>query len=443
MMQQMKNWLLLFMVLCYCSGEAQIQFNSFREVLDYADANAFAVRSAAINEQLAAAERKEATSYLLPSVNASLGYNDNITLQPTLVPAQFLNPEAPEGTFEELTFGTKFLYSSGLQVQWDILNFQKLAGVQTAKVKETESVVNTEVNRYKTYNQLASTYYAILSTQEAVRIYEENVEVSTAIFESTSQKFEKGIISEAELNRAEIKRLQSQRSLNLAKNNLEQYYLQLQSQLNTNDPIQITDSPDQFVLQNTAIQRVHPEVLLQEVMVQKHQSLLKQQKALHLPSVSLIYQNNNNWATNELLGFADANSLPQQSFGVQLSMSGLFSGTKKHKINQAEWKLQLQELQLENTRLIKQQEDQLLQLQLEQASDQLVENKQILALQTKNDGHAENKYQSGITSLDQRLDQYDDLLVAQDNYLQSLAAYTLAQYQIYIRQLDFQPTKFN
>ena len=76
----------------------------------------------------------------------------------------------------------------------------------------------------------------------------------------------------------------------------------------------------------------------------------------------------------------------------------------------------------------------MLQLQLEQASDQLEDNREILALQQQNDLHAENQYQKGVTSLTRRLDHYNDLLAVQDQYLQSLAEWTLAQYKIYIRQ---------
>lgn len=433
----MKNWTFLMLLYLYFPATAQIQFNSFQEVLKYADIHAIAIQTATIGEQIAETDKKEAFSYLLPDANASLGFNDNITLQPTLVPAQMFNPGAPEGEFEELIFGTKYSYSYGIQAQWDILNFQKIFALQTAKLSIRESKINTDVNRLNTYNQLASTFYSILLTQESILVYEENLQVSESIFEHTQEKFENGVVSEAELNRAEIKRLQNNRTLNQAKNNLEQFYVQLQSQLNTNQPITINDTAEKFVLDDLSINTTHPEVLLQETAVEKQQSIIKQTKAQRLPSLNLVYQNNKTWATDDFFNFSNANPLPQQSFGVGINMSGLLGFTNKQKVDKSKQQLQVQELQLENTRLVKEREDELLQLQMKQAFGQLAETKQILNLQQENDGHAENKYQGGITSLDQRLDQYDDLLAAQDSYLQSLAAYTLAQYKIYIRQIQF------
>jgi len=416
---------------------AQIQFHSFQEVLKYADEHAVSLQSAVIGEQIANAGKNEAKSFLFPTVNATAGYNDNITLAPTLVPAKIFNPAAPDGTFEELTFGKQHTYTTGVQAQWDILNFQRIFVSQTANIQAKESEINTQKSRFNTYNQLASTYYSILLTQESIRIYEENTGTSKAILENAKEKYQKGIISETELNAATIKHLQNQSVLNQATENLKRFYMQLQSQLNINENILVTDNPQNFNLTDTAVQNIHPDVMWQEMEVKKYQSLLKQKKALHMPSLSVIYQYNYNWQTDDFMDFSTANNLPQQFIGVKLNIP-IFSGfSTRQKVKQSQWELQRQQLQLENTRLVKQKEDEMLLLELNQSSQQLADNKQIMDLQQQNDKHMENKYQGGIISLDERLDKYDDLLKIQNNYLQSLAAFTLAQYKIYIRKMDF------
>lgn len=434
----MKNYLLLPLLLLGLSSSAQIQFSSLQEVLTYADQHAMAIQQARIGEQISITSKKEAKAGLYPSFNTTLGYNDNITLQPTLVPAQMFNPAAPEDTFEEFTFGTKYQYTVGSQVQWDILNFQKLFALRTADKDIQKSKANIEVNRFNTYNTIASTYYSILLTQESMRIYEENLEVSSSILELAKEKYQEGVISEVEINQAEIKHLQNKRNLDAAKGNLQQFYLQLQSQLNTDQALQILDEPDSFTLEYMTIQSRHPEVLLQELEVQKYESLLKQKKSMLYPSLSLVYQNNRTWATNGFMDFSSANTLPQQYFGVQVNLLGSNRWTTKQKIKQSEWELQMQRMQLENTKLVKQREDELLQLELQRASQQLTDNQYILTLQEKNDVHAENKYEGGLIGLDERLTKYDDLLAAQDMYLQSLASFSIALYKTYIRQINFQ-----
>ena len=79
-------------------ADAQIQFQSFQDVLKYADEHAIQIQSAVIGEQIASANKKDAKSYLYPSVNASAGYNNNLTLQPTLVPAEFFDAKRIKST---------------------------------------------------------------------------------------------------------------------------------------------------------------------------------------------------------------------------------------------------------------------------------------------------------------------------------------------------------
>jgi outer membrane protein TolC len=154
-------------------------------------------------------------------------------LQPTLVPAKLFNPNAPEGTFEELVFGRQYVYNVGIQAQWDILNFQKKFTAQTANLQLESSKASTEYARYNLYNQLASTYYSILITYKSLDLYSENVIVTESLLESAKDKFKKGIISEAEVNLAAIQHLQNQKNKETALNNLQQLTIQLQSQLNT------------------------------------------------------------------------------------------------------------------------------------------------------------------------------------------------------------------
>jgi len=416
--------------------DAQIQFQSFQDVLKYADEHAIQIQSAVIGEQIASANKKDAKSYLYPSVNASAGYNNNLTLQPTLVPAEFFDSNATSGTFRELTFGQQHVYSTGVQAQWNILNFQQLFASQTANIIAEQSEINTQKSKFNTYNHLASTYYSILLTQEAIVIYEENLKVSEAIYKSTNEKFQKGIVSEDALNSAKIKQLQNRNTLQQALSNRSRFYTQLQSQLNTNKQIIISDSPQNYSLTSTNFETIHPEITWQEMEVDKQKSLLKEKKALLLPNLSLNYQYNTSWATDGFTDFSNANELPQQYIGAKLNIP-IFSGfSSRSKIKKSKLELQQQELQLENTKLVKQNEDDLLLLDVNQFEEELVENSKIMVLIQKNDVHAENKYNSGITSLNERLDSYEDLLNAQNAYLQSLASYTLAKYKLNIRQID-------
>jgi outer membrane protein len=249
-------------------------------------------------------------------------------------------------------------------------------------------------------------------------------------------QFQKGTISESAYNQALINSRQTTSQLKMSQNSLQQYYVQLQSQLHTQDTILIDDNFEQFGLINSTSLQAHPQLLLQKVNLSSAEAQLKQTKSLRYPTLSLVYQNSRIWATDDFTGFSNAYELPQQIFGATLSLN-LFDFSAERKIEQLKINIQLQEFELESFELEIQKEDELLQLQLTQGLTQLSDNEQILVLQKKNDQHAENLYQSGLISLDKRLDKYKELLNAQNNYLSSLASLTLSKYKKHIRQIDF------
>jgi outer membrane protein TolC len=416
---------------------AQVRFHSLQEVLNFADTHAIGIQNSRKQEDLLALKIKESKTNRLPTFSANIGYNDNITLQPLLIPAQVLNPSAPEGNFTEVTAGTKYNYYFSSKIQWDVLNFQKQFAVKTAEAEWRKGKLNTALNKLNIYNVLANTYYSILLTKEAIEIYKENLSVTQSIYNSAQNKFNKGIISEGDLNLAEIKKIQSESILQNAESNLNQLMVQFQSQLNIKDAIEIDDQLDTFLIDESLISSTHPEVLLKEAEITKQESILKQTKALRLPMFSLSYQNARSWAGQEFFNFSDVNNLSNQVFGANISIPiGNFS--TKQKIKQSELELDIKKMDLENTKLVKDKEDELLNLRLNQAEEQLRQKENILRLQNSSDKHAENKYQKEIISLDERLNHYEDLLSSQDAYLQTLGTLTIAKYQLYIRALNYQ-----
>lgn len=427
--------LLLAHLLVSFSIDAQTEFSSIQELFAFADDNSLILKNSGLNEKLYVSKNKESKADLLPDINANFSFNDNITLQASLLPSQIFDPDAPEGEFTEITFGTKYTYGQNLDVQWDILNFQKIFKIEISKSDLLKSQANTELNRFNLYNQLASTYYSIILTQAAIGIYEENVATSDTILENALNQLNKGSISESEYNRALINNKQIKAQLTSNENALQQYYVQLQSQLHTENILTVNDDFHHFNISDSTVFQTHPEILLLEADLASVESQLKQAKATIYPSLSMFYQQGTTWATDDLINFSNANILPKQVFGLNLNITLDFSRMKT--VEQSKIMIEQQELEIESSTLEIEKEDELLQLQLAQGYSQLEDDQQILALQTENDQHTENLYEKGIISLDQRLDNYKDLLNAQNSYLNSLAALTLSKYKTYLRQIDF------
>jgi outer membrane protein TolC len=432
------KWLITCFVAVFAGkSNAQLTFHSLKDVLNYADTQAFAIKNSQTREDLLDLKRKETKGNLLPTFNTYAGYNDNIVLQPSLIPAQIFDPTAPEGIFNEITFGTKYNYYIGGKVQWDVINFQKLFAVKTAEADQEIGKRNTALYKMNTYNTVANSYYSILLTKEAISIYAQNLAIADTIFQNAKNKYQQGIISEADLNLAEIRKLQTESTLRNTQNSLEQLHVQLQSQLNITDSIHIVDSLKNFLYDFATPVSVHPEVLMKEAEIAKQEKIIAYNKALRYPSLSLNFQATRTWANEEFFKFSDAYELPNQVFGATLSLP-LINLTTRGKVKQSKLELSIKESELENIRLVKQKEDEMLSLQYKQATELTGKQEKILQLQQTNDVHAANKYQKDIISLDDRLKHFEDLLISQDSYLQSLGTLTIIQYQLYIRNLNYE-----
>lgn len=418
----------------------QTRFQSLQEVLDYADQHAVAIQNARLQELSNTSKKRQADLSLLPSVNAGAGFTDNITLQPTLVPAQLFNPAAPEGTFSEYTFGRKYLYNTGLQVHWDAVNFQKWFNVQTAEAQSVLGKAKTSQARFDTYQQLANTYYAILLSEKFKAISAENLTVTDSLYRSAGEKYRSGLISEEVLNSAQLQYLQAVKDQQNLTANAQQLQRQLQAQLGLSSGIELSEavSDQEINLSHMpAVSSLHPDEAVQQAQVHWAENQLRQMRAMHYPTLSLDYQYNYTWATDGFIDFSQANQLPQQYLGLRLSIP-IFNGSQtREKVQQSEIALRQQRQLLDHTRNAVQQEDAIQEMQLRQQAANLSTMQEMLALQTANDRHVANRYEGGIISLDERLDRFQDLLALQHQYMQSLSDYYISFYQRYIRQIQW------
>jgi outer membrane protein TolC len=128
-----------------------------------------------------------------------------------------------------------------------------------------------------------------------------------------------------------------------------------------------------------------------------------------------------------------ANNLPQQFWGLKLSIpvfNGLFA---REKVTQAQIQLHQQQRVLDSQARVAREEDENLLIQLRQSTEDLKQQEAVLRLQSSSDRHTNDRYESAIIGLDERLDKFRDLLLVQNRYMQSLSNYYVSYYQRYLR----------
>ncbi len=78
---------------------AQVVFRSVEDAWKYADAHNITIRTVKYELNKSGYATKQSYSAMLPQVNATGSYTDNIALQTTLIPADLLG--GPPGTYTE------------------------------------------------------------------------------------------------------------------------------------------------------------------------------------------------------------------------------------------------------------------------------------------------------------------------------------------------------
>lgn len=421
------------------NAQAQLQFATVEAMWQYADAHNIDIAASQTNVGKAKINTRQAYGALLPTVTANGSFTDNITLQPTLIPANLFNPAIPAGTYTEATFGRRYLYNSSLAAQVNVFNMQDWFQVKAARLNEQLALAGTGNTKANMYEQLATAYYTYLLLTEAELLSRQNATTTNVMYELANNKYTEGLISEITLNNARIQQQKAVKSLQSILLSKQEQLTGLQLLLNTKDSIRIDEKISVQLLSLTDSFAVDPatQVSYQQMLVAQNQ--WKSTKAALAPTLSAVYQYNRQVAADKLLQFENSNTIPQQYWGLRLSIPLFAGNTKRLEIQKAQQDYLLKQQQYSNSKLVSVLNDQQLTATYTGRLTTYQQAKNILALYASNDAHAERKLQEGLLSLDDRLKYYTDLITSQNDYLQSMSDYLIEVYRIKIRQTRFIP----
>lgn len=419
---------------------AQQQFTSLQQVWAYANAHNIQLQTAHSNTTAAAIGVKQAYGQALPTVSVNGNFTDNLTIQPTLIPAGLFNPAAPAGTFSEVTFGRRYIYSGAVAAQFDLLNTQDWFAIKAAKLNRELADLTLAQTKKDLYEQLSNAWFSCLLLAEAARLSQENVTNATALYTLSKNKFDDGLVSEVIVNTALINKVKAEKSLELSLQNKAIQVNNLRALLHISDSIHIALPTATHPAGNdTAVFAEDPAVSLAYTQMLAARNEWQQSRAAFAPTLSAVYQYSMQTAGDGFLKFGNSNSLPQQYWGLRLSVP-VFTGNTRHyqvqknKISYSNAQLQYNQAQLQTAIA-----NENLLLTWHSTASAFEKAGSILALYRSNDAHANRRMLEGVISMEERLRVYADFINNQNEYLQSMSDYFIQQYHLLIRQTNFHP----
>jgi outer membrane protein len=163
-----------------------------------------ALRAARRGLEGARAQVREAWGSVMPTLNVTGSYTRNLDIPYFFVPAQFIDPDAPDGEMRPIPGGTDNAWFAQARADQPIFNAAAFLGVGAADryASYEEEVLRGEAHQVVTRTRLR--YYDALLAQEQLRLTSESVSRVEQVLDETRSLHRAGLVSEYEVLRLEV-----------------------------------------------------------------------------------------------------------------------------------------------------------------------------------------------------------------------------------------------
>ena len=399
------------------------------EAIEYALTHNYSAINASRDLEAAKEKKWETTTIGLPQINAAVGYQNNIKLQKSLIPAEFFGGQA--GEFAEVAFGTKQNMAASATLSQLIFNGSYLVGLQSAKVylqisENTKIKTNQEIRE-----MVINAYGNVLLADESMAILEKNkTNLEKTLFE-TDQIFKNGLIEEENVEQLQI----TLSTIKSAQENVKRQktiatnMLKIVLGITIENDLILTDKLGSLAQNNINLGLTQESFLvansidykIQENLVQSKKLLVLLEKSKALPTLAAAYNFGYNAFGSQLQFFnSDQGWLNYSYVGLSLNIPVFSSFGRRAKTEQAK-------IALDQAKTQMLQVEQSLKLQFEKAKsdyefclEQLSTTKSSLTLAERIENKQQIKVKEGLSSSFDLSEAQRQLYTAQQNYLQAM-----------------------
>jgi outer membrane protein len=432
--------LLTVFIVMSLGSQGQVVFRSIADVWNYADTHNISIKLARADYKKSVIGTQQSYGSLLPQISASAAVTDNTLLATTLVPATLKGGK--DGTYLPLQFGTKYVNNAALTGQMDIVNLQTWMGIKIAKASQQLSLDSVASMRTNVYKQLASQYCSVILMKEAAALSAQSAAIADSLLVSVENKFREGLsngaatdLAKINAERAKQTKITSEFQAEIAVNNIKKLL-----DMSVQDAIVIADSLDAYhdaVADGQFAEDDSIKVAAQQYNLSELQ--YRNANLAFLPTLSLSYNNSTQQNTADLAYFSSGQQAwyPASFWNLKLSWL-LFNGgsryfqSSKAAINREEKKMVYENLQKQVAI-----NDANLRLSYNKAAVLLCSSKEVMRLSMSNYMHVSNRFQTGVATIEDRLNAFSDYINYQNQYLNNLSDFLIQTYLVKIRQQSF------
>lgn len=391
----------------------------------------------------AKAKTGEYLSAGFPQVDAAASVNKNFILRKAFLPAQFLDPNAPEGEFREIAFGTPYDGDLGVSLNQMVFNGSYFVGVKASKTYQELSRKDHIKSKIDMTEAVTKAYYSVLVNQMLLETIISNYQRLDSLVRETSIMQENGFVELLDLNRTKVEfnnirtqKINSERAVEISKE-----LLKFQMGMPVGNSITITDklTDIDFNLEETLKMVSNHSSRIEHSILQTNIQLteldMRNNKSQYLPNIDLFFSWGMNAGVSEfskLKEFDNRMVWPDyQLAGLSLKLP-IFDGLyKAKKIQQNKIKLQQLDYQrqmLENS----------IHMEVNQTRKTLTMNLDQLQSQDENKALAESVYKQSKIKYQEGVGTNLEVIEADNAFKQAQSNYFNALYDALIAYVDYQ-----
>ncbi|TVR88151.1 MAG: TolC family protein [Saprospirales bacterium] len=214
---------------------------TIEDAVQYALEHNFELRQGSLEVSDADARISETLATGLPTLDGNLRYSYFPDVPNFLIPAQFADPEAPEGSFISLPAGTRQSVNASLDMNALIFDGSFFVGLRAARVFKDLTEKEVDATRQEVRWKVKRAFYSALLVSEQIGELDSNIENVGQLLDETRALHREGFAELLDVRRLELNynTLVSQRDQLSGMDTITQNLLKFQMAWPMDEPIEI------------------------------------------------------------------------------------------------------------------------------------------------------------------------------------------------------------
>jgi len=303
---------------------------TLKQCVEYANKNNCNITNANYDVDIAQKKVNEQIGSILPQIDASGSYTDNLKLSTTVLPGDLLGQP---GTNISVKMGTQYNVSSGVQLSQKIFDPTFGVALKAAKLSKEQTEQMLKQTTEKIQYNVSSLYYQTLVIEKQKNSLQAAFNSSRVTLESTELKFKNGMARKIDVDKIRV-------SFNNTKSQLQQSELSYKQSLNNLKYIMGMPVDSSIVLLDTTLRIDVPlpntisdafsinnrtDYQLQKITLSAYEADKKRNMSGYLPSLSFNAYYGTNAMRNEVDFFKGGLWFPNSYIGFSLKLP-IFDG---------------------------------------------------------------------------------------------------------------------